>query len=760
MLQPLPYPEPQRLIILHWSDQPDLSIPAFFIVKNRARSFSFLAAWYPFDTGVNISGTGPPQYVKALSVSGDFFQTLGVAPEIGNPFDAEDDQPGAARTAVLSHRLWKEMFDRDPSAVGHNLRVNGESYRIIGIMPERFRSYPHVDIWLPLQLTPGSTDPGSNYRVIGRLATGVSRQQAQHELDDLARDYRSIYLRSRRKGALVAQPLQAFLVGKEQEGLTILFAAVVFVFLIACTNVAILILVRAPATIQAIAIRAAFGPSRSRLVLLLLSESLLLSLAGGLLGLILAKESLPLVLMFWPMNLPLISPVTIDWHVVLFTFAVAVLSPLLFGLGPALKLSGINIAQVLARTSRAASSSAESVRVVRILVFLQVALTVMLLSGTMLMVKSLHNLYSVPLGFDHDHLFVGQVSLASERYDATRSTESLLNEVAEQLEALPGVEGAAAINGLPLDKALNLSLHPVETPSAPDHDDEYRPVTYNFFKTFQIPLRSGRSFSTSDFTGSTPVAIINETMARRWWPNASPIGRYIQVDKELGPQFADAPRQIVGVVADIHEKGPDLPPPTTVFVPINQAPDRIIAFSNKTFLTSIVVRTAAGSDFSSQIRGAVQAADPDLPLASFSQFNQVIDRSLANRRFIALVTSAFSAFALLLAAVGIYGVLNYQARLRTREIAIRMAVGATRAHTLRMVVQQGAKLIFSAVMAGLAGSFIVENMLGSMLYNVQRSSFAIILATGLMVGLVATLISLLAAVRVASIEPMAVLRNE
>jgi hypothetical protein len=256
------------------------------------------------------------------------------------------------------------------------------------------------------------------------------------------------------------------------------------------------------------------------------------------------------------------------------------------------------------------------------------------------------------------------------------------------------------------------------------------------------------------------VAIINETMARRWWPKERAIGHYIQVDKELGPQFADVPRQIVGVVADIREKGPDLPPPTTVFVPISQTPDEITAFSNKTFLTSIVVRSLGGADLSNQIRGAVQSADPGLPLASFRRFSEVLDSSLANRRFVVLLAAAFSVFALLLAVIGIHGLLNYQARLRIREIAIRMAVGAPRAHIFLMMIRQEAKLIFLAVLAGLAGSFIIRGVMGSLFYNAQRSSIVIILATGLLLGLVAMIISLLTAVRATSIELMVVLRNE
>jgi len=652
------------------------------------------------------------------------------------------------------------MFARDPSALGRTLQINNESHRIIGIMPQRFRSYPDVDLWLPLQRSPGSTSPGSDYRVVGRLANGVSRQQVQYMLDSLAREYRSIHPSSPRKGTLFAQPLQEFLVANEREGLTILFAAVGFLFLIACTNVAILILVRAAAGTQAIAIRAALGSSRFRLLFSLMSQSLLLALAGGLLGLILAKESLPLVLRLWPANFPLITRLVIDWHVVLFTLAMVVLSLVLFGLAPALRFSNVNIVELLAYASRTATSGTETVRMVRLLVSAQMALTVMLLSGTLLLVRSLLNLYSVPLGFDPDRLVVARISLASEHYHTTPPTQQLLDEVLRRLEAVPGVEAATGMNGLPLDKGLNLVLHPIEVPPLPDHDDEYRPVTYDFFKTFEIPLRSGRFFGSSDFAGTTPVAIINETMARRWWPNATAIGHYIQVDKHLGPQLADVPREIVGVVADVHEKGPAMAPPTTVYVPLTQTPDGITAFSNKTFLTSIVVRTSGKLDLSDQVRTAVQSVDPGLALASYSPFSQIVDHSLANRRFLAILTMSFSGFAVLLAVVGIHGLLNYQVRLSTREIAIRLAIGARPARVMRMVLGQGAKLIFFAVLAGVAGSFITKNLLGSFLYNIEGNSVTLILATGFLIGLVATLISLLTAVRAASIEPMAVLRNE
>lgn len=759
LLRSLPYPEPHRLIILRWQDQSDISASAFFLMK-RARSFSSVAALYPV-AGVNISSpTGSPQYVKALPVSGDFFQTLGILPEIGVSFNAEYDQPHVPRTAVLSYGLWMRQFNRDPSAVGHELSVNGESYRIIGIMPQRFRSYPDADFWIPLQLKLNDADTGNNSRVIGRLAPGISPQQAQYELDQLAREYHATYPWSAPLGTLVAYDLQSFLAENERGGLALLFAAVALVFLIACSNVTILILVRATARSQPIAIRAALGSTRQRLLFSLLTESLLLSVIGGGLGLILAKELLPLLLSLWPRDFPLASRLTIDWHVVLFTLAVSILSCLLFGLAPGLRLSRVNLVRVLGAASRTASASAEQVRTVHWLVFCQITLALTLVAGTLFLVRSLLDQYSAPLGFDPTHVIVAQVSLAGPRYSTTASTAHLLDEVVKQLEVVPQVEAVAAVNGLPLENVLNLPVHPVDKPDALDHATQYSPVTQNYFSALHIRLLSGRFFSPSDNAGSAPVAIINQTMASRWWPNTSAIGHYIRVDEKLGPQPPDGPRQIVGVISDLHEKGPGVPSPAGMLVPINQTPDNITEFFNKVFLTSIVVRTAGGVNPSDQIHSALRVVDPDLPLASLRPFPQFLDRFLANQRFITLLTTAFSAFALLLTAVGLYGLLNYQAGLRTREIAVRMAVGASRTQIVRMVLQEGIQQVFFALLAGMIGSFLIKRLPLALLYNVKGSSLKIILVAGLLLGSVAIAISLLTAVRAASIEPMAVLKNE
>jgi putative ABC transport system permease protein len=758
MLRPLPYPDSDRLVVVGWRILPELSPAAFLMVKNQTHVFSQTAAVYDAVLGVNISTPHVPQNVRSLQVSKEFFATLGVLPELGRNFSHDDDQPNALPTVVLSHEIWVQNFGGDRSALGQSLRINGASYKIIGVMPRRFRSYPEADIWVPLQLDQKTTDKANDYRIIGRLANGVSQQEVLRQLDGVGQEFHHLYPWSALLGTIVARPLQLFLAEGERQRFAVLSAAAALVFLIACTNVAILVLVRGAAGAQNIAVRAALGQPQGRLVFSLLSESLLLALMAGILGLILAKECLPLLLLLWPTNLPLAINLSIDWHVAFFTFGVSIWSCVLFGLAPALKLSRVNISQLLARMSGRASPGLGQVRTIRFLVGGQMALTVGLLAGTVLLVKSLLNLYAVDLGFDPAHLVVGQVSLSGERYRTTESTVRLSDQIIKKMEGMPGVEALAVMDGLPLEPGITIPIHPLGWQGSAE--GSYRPVTNSYFSALRIPLRSGRPFLNEDTSGSTPVAILNESMARRWWPNSSPIGQFIQVDKEIAPELLDIPRQVVGVVGDIRESDLSAPARPTIFVPMAQTPDNISAFFNQRLLTSIVIRTPSRAGVSNQLQAAIQSVDPDLPLASYRPFGQFIDRSLANQRFLALLASVFGGFAFLLTLIGMQGLFSYQARLRRREIAVRMAIGATRNAILRMVVQQGTKLISFALLVGLAGSLVVRALLQSLLYNVQSISLIVILATGLVLGLVAALMILLTASRAASIEPMAVLRNE
>jgi putative ABC transport system permease protein len=760
LLHPLPYPEPHELAILRWQDQTDLSADLFFALKKRSHSFSAVTAVYPVNAGVNISAVGKPLYVKALPVAPDFFQTLGYPPEIGQPFSTEQGQPNAAKTAVLSHALWTQVFSRSPNAIGKCLAVNGERYKIIGVMPQEFRSYPEADVWIPLQLAPGDATGGNNYWVIGRLAPGITRQQAQYEMSLFAGEFHSIEPVSAKHGTLLAHDLQNFLVSKERNGLMLLFTAVGFVFVIACTNVAILILVRTTQKSSSLAIRAAVGSNRRGLVVSLLSEAVLLSVMGAVLGLILAKEFLPLVQFLSPPDLMPGARFTIDWRVAGFAIASSMIGCLVFGLVPAIKLSRINLSQLLAHSKRTASMGGADMKTVRLLVLSQIALTVVLLSGTMMLTRSLLNLYSEPLGFDPAQVTVAQIALTEHQYGTSATTNLVLNAILRNSRTINGVDAVAAVNGLPLEAGLNLPVHPAERIDSIPREVEYRPVTPEYFRTLGIQLKAGRGFLDSDGAGGAPVAIVNETLARRWWPDSPASGRSIRVDEKLGPQPPDAPRQIVGVVADTHEKGPAVPPAAIVYVPFSQVPDNITEFLNNTFLTSIILRTRGTADISKQVTAALQGAAADLPLASFRPFREVVSQHLARPRFLALLTAAFAGMAFVLTAVAIQGLLNYQVQLRTHELAIRMVLGAKRHEIVWMVVRQGSQMVLPAVILGIGGALIAERLLGGLLYHLQGSALRVIMATGLLLTAVASLISVLTAVRAAYMDPSAVLRAE
>jgi putative ABC transport system permease protein len=767
LLHPLPYPDANRLVILHWQDQAgtsggDITAPAFFMLKARAYSFESMAALLPFDAGVNLAGVGSPQYVKALRVSADFFPTLGVMPVIGRNFDAEEDQPHGPRVAILSYGLWKRDFDQGRTTLGHELRINGEAYIVIGVMPAAFRSYPEADVWLPLQLSLATADTGNNYRVIARLKNGLAEEQARRELESWSTEYvKSLPAPANaHKAALAIQKLQDSQTGTVRYSLTILFGAVVFVLLITCANLAALLLVRSLGRNHEIAIRAALGSSWARLLRIFLMESTLLALLGGTLGIVLAKETLPLILALAPADLPLSVPISINGRVALFTFAISVLTSFLFGLAPALRISQLGLNEMLKQASRGVSISAAQARAGRILVSVQTSLTLVLLTGATLLLQNFLSLQRVDPGFDPQHVLVAQVSFPAKLYFTTASTARALDQILDRLKKTHGVEASAAVYGLPLEKGLNLPIYPTDAPSKIDYGGEYRIVSTEYFQVLHIPLQAGRSFSDADDALSNPVAIVNQTLANRWWPKSSALGGHINVGQELGPQFADKPREVIGIVADIHEVGLDQPALPTVFIPIKQSPDKITASVNRFFLASIVVRTRSNVGVADEIRRAVASADPDLPLASLRPLADVVGLSLSRHRFYASLTSAFGVFALLLTAIGVYGLLSYQTRMRIREIGVRMAVGAKRSEVVLLVLRQGINLIAVGVSTGIVGAFFLRRLLQSMLYNLHDTNLNALASAALLLSAVATLASLLTALRAASIEPMVVLRNE
>jgi predicted permease len=766
LLRSLPYPDAERLMVVHWEDtaqvRGEVSANAFFMLEEHTpSSVENVAAIYAQPTGVNLAGSGTPEYVRALRVSGGFFPTLGTPPVKGGAFQPEDDRANAPCTSVLSFGLWQRSFDKDPTIYGRLLRINGALCKVIGVMPQDFHSYPDADIWLPLQLDINSADPGSDYRVIVRLKNGATLERANLELRWLSDQNHLRYVpSSSKKGRLVLQPLQSFQVGGNRDRLFILFGAVIFLLLVACSEVAVMLLVRALSRSHEIAIRAALGSSRMRLARVSFLESMMLAGAASLLGIIQAKEVLPLIMVFAPPELPLMRDVRIDINVALFAIAISILTSLIAGMVPALRVSRVSLETMLREISRTASGGVRQARTGAILISAQAGLTLVLLSGSALLMRNYMDLAATAPGFDPRGVSVAQVSLPCQPYCTQAQTVRFIGISIARLKSAAGVEAAATVNGLPLEQGLNLPVAATEFPERVEHAAEFRLISDDYFAVMGTPLLVGRAFSPSDDVGSTQVAIINDALARRWWPNTSPIGHFVKVSDELGPQFSDAARQIVGVVADVRESGLERPTPPSVFIPVKQAPDKIIAFVNRIFFTSIVVRASDSTNVSREIRAAISSADPYLPVASLRPLTDVIRGSLSRYRFYALITGAFALFALILTALGLYALLNYQLSLRLRELAIRMALGAPRSGIIQMVVRQGLLMVSKGAVAGIAGVFLLKHVLERMVPNLESIDLLALFSAVAFLTVVAALASLMAAVRAADIEPMDILRNE
>jgi putative ABC transport system permease protein len=763
LLRTLPYPEPRRLMVVHLfieraQSSDDISAQSFFMLKERSRSFENMAASYPVDVGINLAGVGKPEYVRGLRVSQGFFPTLGVVPDQGRNFSPEEDRPGGQNCVILSYDLWLHNFGRDSANIGRAVRINDEAYTVIGVMPRSFHSFPETDLWLPLKLDPANATSGNNYEVIVRLGQDSSPANAQHELDTLSAAYpTAMPTQHSPKLRLVLQPLQDFKNGGVRSSLMMLFGAVSSVLLIACLNLAVLLLVRGSARSQEIGIRMALGSSRLRMVQVLLMESGILAFAGGILGIILAKEMLPLIISLVPSDLPLNAAIGIDRRAILFSAGITMLTPILFGLVPSIKAVNFGVNEVTAPFRRGTPTLGQA-RLGNVLITVQTALAVVLLSSAFLQLQALVRLQSQPMGFDPQGLLVAQVSLTSPHYETAVATTRLMDQVFEQLHGNPEVESVASVSGLPLDRALNL-------PSVPDgirdktvYTSEYWIISNDYFHAMSIKLVAGRTFSAMDQKGTMPVAIINENLARRWWPNTSAVGHFVTAGQQLGPEFSDVQRQIVGVVADTYTAGANRPPPPAIFTPAAQTPDSIIAFTNKEFLTSILVRTSVRTSLEENIRRAMDSTDPNLPLASLRPLTQFAQASLSRPRFYASLATTFGVLALLLTAIGLYGLLGYRIRLRAGEIAVRMAMGARRVQVIGMVVKQGTKLVGIGLVLGLVGAYYARKFLEAMSYN--HSGLGIILFAVVLLGAVAMLASFLTALQAASIEPIVVLKNQ
>jgi putative ABC transport system permease protein len=762
LLRALPYRAPNDLVtIIH--DYPSLKLEApvsprrFKEYHEQLTSFSAVAVETGF--GANLTGTGDPERVPGSRVSGDWFKALGVAPLVGRPLQPDDDVPGKEHVVVLGHGLWTRLFAASASAVGKSIELNGEQYQIIGVMPRSFKAFfnQNSDFYIPLALPQAQwTRNGEYLQTVARLKPGVTAAKAQAELKLFAENIKKANPNSYPPSwSLKLKTLNELNTGRIRPVLLVLLGAVGFVLLIACANVANLLLARAAVRIKEIAIRSALGADRMSLVRQLLTESVILALGGGLIGLLLARWSVQ-SLVALNHNLPQGSEVTVDARVMLFTLGVSVVTGLLFGLAPALQMSQTNLQETLKDGSRSGTSDMAGRAVRRALVVAEVALSLTLLVGAGLLIRSVAKLQGVDPGFEPKNVLTFNLALPAVKYQSDTSQIQFFNQLLPVLNAVPGVRAAGVTSVMPFGGGWSTSSLSVEGVTVPDGQNgpwgDVRVVSPRFFETLRIPLKRGRLFTEQDRQGSPPVMVIDEQFAKKYFPNTDPIGKRAT----FGGGNSKAPDSnwmtIIGVVGHTAHEGLDADPRIQYYMPVAQAAGRFmsVAMSTKGDPNAVV----------GAVRNAVHSVDPGMPIAQVNTLEKMIDGSVGQRRLSMILLGLFSGIALLLASIGIYGVMSYSVAQRSRELGIRMALGAERGSVLRLVVGQGMGLAGLGVVIGLVAAFGLTRFLAAQLYGVgatDPTTFGTV--AGLLV-VVALLASLLPAMRATRVDPVVALRDE
>jgi putative ABC transport system permease protein len=757
LLRPLPYPDADRLVYLQAVNpakgitDSNISPPDFADWKNQNQTFEDMTAF--LTGGAILSGDTEPERVPAAYVTASFLPVLGVKPAIGRNFLLEEDREGNDRVAIISHALWQRRFGADPGVVGRQINVGGESATVIGVMPADFEFMQPVDMWRPLAVEMTKERRDNRYlQVLARLKPGVSIEQAQTQINTITERLSQSYVETNSNWGARLTGLHDLMVAGVRPALLLLLGAVGFVLLITCANVANLLLARAAARQKEIAVRAALGASRLRVVRQLLTESLLLSTVGGGVGLLLGIWLTDFLVSISPANTPRLETVHLDGRVLLFTLAVTFLIGLLFGLAPAWQASRVNLNEALKEGGRGFSEGWRRNRVRKVLVVSEVALSLMLLIGAGLLVKSFLLLRGTDAGFDAENVLTMRVSLPSLKYKGKQKAE-FFERLAERVAQLPGVESVGATLSLPLNGSnisVGRSFIPDGRPLTPEEsiNARYSVTTPGYFGAMKIPLVAGRQFTERDREDAPQVVIVNETLARRYFPNENAIGKRIKIWRD--EQF---PREIVGVVGDTKATVLEDEATPQMYVPHAQDP----SWGGM----SLVVRSSSKPvALTSAVRAAVLSLDPDQPVFSIKTMEDVVAASVATRRISMLLLSGFAGLALLLAALGVYGLISYSIAQRTHEIGLRMALGAQSRDVLGLVLRQGMSLVLVGVCLGLVAAFALTRVMKSLLYEVSATDPLTFAGVALLLIVVALVACLIPARRAMRVDPMVALRYE
>lgn len=756
LLRPLPYPEADRLVYVSQTYRGEFGgsgEPKFLFWREQSQSFEALACYSSYGGARgNLAGGDEAEYVRGLRVSEDFFGALGVYPALGRAFTRAEDTPGSERVAILSDDLWRRRFGGRKEVLGQTVSFNDQSITIVGILPPQFRFGSGVDLFTPMQARPNAhLDP--NAEVVGRLKPGVTMEQAQAELKAIAEKYRAAFPRQMQEGESVgARGYQEFFVGDVRRHLWILLGAGGLLLLIACANVANLQLARSAARRREIAVRMALGAGAGRIARQLLAESALLATVGGAAGALLAVWGVDLLVAALPENLlPSVAEIKVDWRVLAFAFGAAIATGLLFGLAPAWQARKVDVNTTLKEGGNTGGAARGRLR--GALVVAEVALSLALLIGAGLLARTFANLTGVAPGFDPRGVLTCQVALEGRRYDTTQEAAVFYRDALERISRLPGVEAAAVTNKLPLDWQFRMPVVLPEKPNQP-HMAQFRMISPDYFRAMKIAMRQGRAFTDSDNAAAPPVIIVNQTFAQRFFDGQDPLARRVIIRR-------DAAHQVVGVVADVKQEGLDKVSPPMVFVPIPQLPDRMMAIIRTFSPSYFTIRaTVAPHSLREAVKREIAAVDATAPISQIHSMEEIVGRSIASQRFNMLLVGLFAGLGLLLAAVGIYGVISYSIAQRTNEIGVRIALGARAADVVRLVLKQGLALAAVGVAIGLSASFALTRLMKSLIFGVSATDPLTFVVIALLLLVVALLACWIPARRAAKVDPMIALRVE
>jgi putative ABC transport system permease protein len=770
MLRPLPYPQAERLVQvdrqMKGGPYYGMSFMQFRLYQRQNRTFQYLAAYDLLGSGLSLNTGTEPELIQSRRVSADFFRTIGIAPAMGRDFDAADDRPGAPPVVILSYRIWQDLLGGDSVAIGKSVRLGGENFAVIGVTPANFTFSRAAEAWVPLRTAEDPSNRASAFGVIGRLRAGVPYELAKQDLDagnpQIRKDYPAV-IDSDEVGTIVTS-YQERLVGDIRPILLLLAGAVACVLLIACSNTANLLLARAVNRRKEIAIRTALGVSPGQLVRQLLTESALLSVLGGVAGLLLSHWCMRFFLAFFSAGIPRMPQVTMDFHVLLFTFALSVLTSLIFGTVPILQLRRLNSADILRESGRS-TGGASTRRLQGFLVSGEICLATILMLGAGLLLSSFDKILRVAPGFDPRPVLTLKTSFAAPGFSSSSLVDTVVRRAVNRLRSVPGVRAVAAATMLPTEPSVQL---PFELPSLPaterpteDSEVQWRAISPAYFDVMSIPFVQGRAFSESDASGGSPVAIVNQAFAREYFSHSDGMAQSILIGRREGAQFADNSRQIVGVVADTREIGLNEPVSPTVFIPLAQVPAGLLTFTNKLMPMNWLIRVSGEPlAYSQSIRNELLAVDSELASSSPRSLSQVLSASLSQQKMQTALLGSFSVAALLLGAIGLYGVLAYSVAERKQELGIRMALGSESGQILRLVIAHGLKLTLTGILIGVAIAFALTRFMNSLLFGVSATDPRTFVAVAVLLTLVALVACYVPARRATRVDPIVALRYE